>query len=347
MKKIGNLVAMILTGVMILLFVGCNIVERTEESKQKVVLAKVGKTKITKADVDKAIKTYLDYYKEQCGDDFESDETLRSALKSLRTQQLQGLVDKEVLLQSKDKVGVNPTDEEVQTEVDKRIDYYKESLGTEESYESFIESYGYNDESFKQYLKQQVVLGMIVDSIISDVEVTDENIEEYYNENIDKYTTKAGADVTHILVRIEKDDDGNVVENGEEVAKAKAELIRKKALSGESLSHIANSDEFKNVCTYEELGRVNFEDSGMDQEFEDAFKKLSVGEVSEVVETNYGYHVIVNTAVYPQNIVKSLDDALKQEIKGIVLYNKQEDIYKEKLEQFKKNLNVKIYENRL
>ncbi|MBE6048727.1 MAG: hypothetical protein E7213_10065 [Clostridium sp.] len=347
MKKIGNLVAMILTGVMILLFVGCNIVERTEESKQKVVLAKVGKTKITKADVDKAIKTYLDYYKEQCGDDFESDETLRSALKSLRTQQLQGLVDKEVLLQSKDKVGVNPTDEEVQTEVDKRIDYYKESLGTEESYESFIESYGYNDESFKEYLKQQVVLGMIVDSIISDVEVTDENIEEYYNENIDKYTTKAGADVTHILVRIEKDDDGNVVENGEEVAKEKAELIRKKALSGESLSHIANSDEFKNVCTYEELGRVNFEDSGMDQEFEDAFKKLSVGEVSEVVETNYGYHVIVNTAVYPQNIVKSLDDALKQEIKGIVLYNKQEDIYKEKLEQFKKNLNVKIYENRL
>lgn len=347
MKKIGNLVAMILTGVMILLFVGCNIVERTEESKQKVVLAKVGKTKITKADVDKAIKTYLDYYKEQCGDDFESDETLRSALKSLRTQQLQGLVDKEVLLQSKDKVGVNPTDEEVQTEVDKRIDYYKESLGTEESYESFIESYGYNDESFKEYLKQQVVLGMIVDSIISDVEVTDENIEEYYNENIDKYTTKAGADVTHILVRIEKDDDGNVVENGEEVAKAKAELIRKKALSGESLSHIANSDEFKNVCTYEELGRVNFEDSGMDQEFEDAFKKLSVGEVSEVVETNYGYHVIVNTAVYPQNIVKSLDDALKQEIKGIVLYNKQENIYKEKLEQFKKNLNVKIYENRL
>jgi len=338
---------MILTGVMILLFVGCNIVERTEESKQKVVLAKVGKTKITKADVDKAIKTYLDYYKEQCGDDFESDETLRSALKSLRTQQLQGLVDKEVLLQSKDKVGVNPTDEEVQTEVDKRIDYYKESLGTEESYESFIESYGYNDESFKEYLKQQVVLGMIVDSIISDVEVTDENIEEYYNENIDKYTTKAGADVTHILVRIEKDDDGNVVENGEEVAKEKAELIRKKALSGESLSHIANSDEFKNVCTYEELGRVNFEDSGMDQEFEDAFKKLSVGEVSEVVETNYGYHVIVNTAVYPQNIVKSLDDALKQEIKGIVLYNKQEDIYKEKLEQFKKNLNVKIYENRL
>jgi len=347
LKKIGNLVAMILTGVMILLFVGCNIVERTEESKQKVVLAKVGKTKITKADVDKAIKTYLDYYKEQCGDDFESDETLRSALKSLRTQQLQGLVDKEVLLQSKDKVGVNPTDEEVQTEVDKRIDYYKESLGTEESYESFIESYGYNDESFKEYLKQQVVLGMIVDSIISDVEVTDENIEEYYNENIDKYTTKAGADVTHILVRIEKDDDGNVVENGEEVAKEKAELIRKKALSGESLSHIANSDEFKNVCTYEELGRVNFEDSGMDQEFEDAFKKLSVGEVSEVVETNYGYHVIVNTAVYPQNIVKSLDDALKQEIKGIVLYNKQEDIYKEKLEQFKKNLNVKIYENRL
>ena len=347
MKKIKTIVTMALAGIMAISFTGCNMIERTEESIQKTVLAKVGDKKIRKSDVDDALKTYLDYYKEQYGDDFESNESLKSTLKTLRTQQLQGLVDQEVLLQSKDEFGVNPTDEEIQTEVDERVDYYKEALGSDESYESFIESYGYDDDRFREYLKDQVVLGMIVDAMIEDVEVTDEDIESYYNENIDEYTTKAGADVTHILVSVETDSDGNEVEGADDAAKAKAEEIRQKALSGQSLKDIANSDEFKDSCKYEDLGRVSFEDSGMVQEFEDAFKVLPAGQVSDVVKTSYGYHVIVNTAVYPEDEVKPLDDELKEELKNTVLYNKQEEAYETKLEELKDKLKVKTYEDRI
>lgn len=347
MKKIKKLVTIAVLATMAASFTGCNMIERTEESKEKTVLAKVGKTKITRGDVDEALKTYLDYYKEQYGDDFESNESLKSTLQSLRTQQLEGLVDQEVLMQSKDQFGVNPTDEEIQTEVDSRIDYYKQATGSEEAYESFISSYGYNDDSFQEYLKEQVVLGMVVDAMIADVEVTDEDIESYYNENISNYTTKAGADVTHILVQPETDSSGNEVEGADEAAKAKAEEIRQKALAGESLKDIANSDEFKDSCKYEDLGRVSFENSGMVKEFEDAFKVLPAGQVSDVVKTSFGYHVIVNTAVYPEDQVQPLDDSLKEEIKNKVLYNKQESAYETKLQELKENLKVKVYENRI
>lgn len=343
MRKIKNIVTMALVGVMVFSFAGCNMIERTEESIQKTVLAKVGDKKITRADVDEALKTYLDYYKQQYGDDYESDETLKETLKSLRTQQLEGLVDQEVLLQSKEELGVNPTDEEVQEEVDERIDYYKNALGSDADYESFIASYGYDDESFSEYLKEQVVLSMIVDAMVADVEVTDEDVEAYYNENIDEYTTKAGADVTHILVEVPSDADAAT----DEAAKAKAEEIRQKALSGQSLQDIANSDEFKESCTYEELGRVSFEDSGMVQEFEDAFKVLPAGQVSDIVKTSYGYHVIVNTATYPEDEIQPLDDELKEEIRNTVLYNKQKETYETKLEELKSKLKVKTYENRI
>ena len=231
--------------------------------------------------------------------------------------------------------------------MDERVTYYKDALGTDEAYESFIEQYGYNDESFKEYLKTQAVLTMIIDAMTADVEVTDEEIENQYNENIGEYTTKAGADVTHILVPLEKDSDGNEVEGADEKAKAEAEKIREKALAGQSLEDISKSDEFKDSCKYENLGRVSFDNSGMVQEFEDAFKVLPVGKVSDVVKTSFGYHVIVNTAVYPEDEVKPLNDELKEEIKNTLLYNKQKTAYEDKLKELKEDITIKLYENKI
>lgn len=344
--KIKKLVAMSLAGVAIFSLAGCNLVERTEESKQKEVLAKVGNTKITRADVDQALKPYLDSYKEQYGDNFESNESLKATLKNLRSKQLDGLVDQEVLLQSKEEVGVDPDDDQINKDVDSRIDYYKQALGSDDNYENYIKSYGYDDDSFKDFLKKQVVLGMVVDAMVSDVEVSDEDIQNYYNDHIDDYTVKAGADVTHVLVKVKTDSNGNPVDGADEAAKAEAEQIRQKALQGESLKDIANSPEFKDTAKYEDLGRVSFENSGMVQEFEDAFKNLPANQVSDVIKTKFGYHVIVNTAVYPNDEVKPLDQ-VKNEVKNTLLYQKQEDQYKTKLDEFKKQLKVKIYDKRI
>lgn len=347
MKKIKKYVSMVLAGTMIFALAGCSMIERTEESKGKTVLAKVGNTKITRADVDERLNVYLDQYKQQYGDNFESNESLKESLKSLRTQQLDAMIDEEVLNQSREDFGVNPTDEEIQEKVDERVNYFKEIAGSDEQYVSFLKSYGYTEESFVENLKKQALLGMVVDAMVAGVEVTDEDVETYYNENIDNYTKKPGAHVTHLLFQPEKDDNGNVVQGGEEVALALAEQARQEALAGKSLKEISESSEFSGKSKYEDLNYVTFEDSGMVQEFEDAFKVLPVNQVSEIVKTNYGYHIIVNTEVKNEEQVEPLDENLKETIRANLLTKKQEEAYEKKLEEAKEKIKVKKYENRL
>ena len=84
MKKIKTCITMALTGLMLVTFAGCNMIERTPESIQKTVLAKVGKETITKGDLDKSMKATLDYLKQQYGDDFEENSSIKDQLKEER-----------------------------------------------------------------------------------------------------------------------------------------------------------------------------------------------------------------------------------------------------------------------
>lgn len=347
MKNIKRYVTMAVAGVMMLSFAGCNIVERTPETIQKTVYAKVGSTKITKADVDDSLKSYLDQYKQQYGDDFESNDQLKDTLKEMRTKALDSLIDNEVLMQSKETLGVNPTDDEIQEQVDERVNYYKNALGSDEQYQAFLENYGYDDDSFADFWKKQVVIQMIQDKILEGTEIPEEDIENYYNENLDTYKGKAGAEVTHLLFMPEKDESGNATEEADAKAKSLADSARAQAVAGKSLKELSESDEFKASAKYEELGRVAFENSGMVQEFEDAFKSLPVNQVSDVVKTSYGYHIIVNTATYADDEVTPLNDALKESIKGNLLNEKQQEVYESKLEELKENVKIKKYEDRL
>ncbi|PRR83323.1 SurA N-terminal domain-containing protein [Clostridium vincentii] len=353
MKRIKTYIAMAVTGLMILSFAGCNLIERTEESVQNTVYAKVGSTKITKGDVDKALKQYLDQYETQYGEDFETNSAVTDQLKELRQQQVDGLVDNEVIYQSAAELEVTPTDEEIQTQVDERITYYKEALETDEAYKTWLEGNGYDETSIIEFLKKQVVISMTVDKMLEGVEVTDEDIQSDYDSKKDTtYTAAAGADVTHLLFTPETDAEGTVVEGADEAALARAQEARTKVLAGATISDLATSDEYKDHSQYEDLGRVSFEGvsesgSSMVQEFTDGFKSLPAGQISEPVKTSFGYHLILVSTIYPDSAVTPLDDTLKETIKAELLQTKQEEAYTTKLEELKTNIKVKLYEDRI
>lgn len=352
MKEIKKNIIIVFTCILVFTLTGCGLIERTTDSVEKTIYAKVGKTKITKGEVDLALKQYLSYYKSYYGEDYESNPTVAEALKNLRTQQLEGLVDKEVLYQSAESLGVKPTEDELKKEVDDRISYYKEVLGSDEKYLSWLEENEYTEESFQKHLEKMVVVSMVVDKMLEDVNVSDEEIETYYNDNIDTYTKDPGANVTHIVFKFEKDAAGNLVKGTEEAALEKANKARKQVLSGISLEDIADSDEYSSSSKYENLGRVSFEGrdiqgNSMEQSFTDGFKDLPINEVSEPVRTSYGYHLIVNTMIYPNREVSPLDAELKVEIKNKILSSKQEELYAEKLTELKKNIKIKTYEDKI
>ena len=347
MRKIKTYVAMVVTGVMMLSLVGCNMIERTPEAIQKTVIAKVENEKITKGDLDKVMKPMLDGLKQKYGENFEENVEIKEQLKQQRIMQLNGLVDEKVLLAKASALGVNPSEEELNKEIDDRIAYYKEINGTEEQYQKFISEYGYDDTTFRDFLKNQVIVGKVVDAMVADVQVSDEDAKKYYDENIDRFKVGPGAEVTHLLFKVNEYETDEAKKKAD-YAKAleNAKKAREKALAGTSLEDLSNSDEFKEISIYEDLGHVNFENSGMVKEFEDAFKVLPKGQISEPVKTNFGYHLILNTDTNSEEKTQSFDE-VKDKIKQELLQQKQQAMYSEKLDEYKKELNVKVYDDKL
>lgn len=149
--------------------------------------------------------------------------------------------------------------------VTEEIDKIKESLGDE--FDGLLEQQGLTEDS----LAREIRNGLIVEAAYTDgIEVSDEEIEAHYERM--QYEIKA----RHILVEDE--------ETAEEVVKKLADGEDFKKLAKEYSTDLSNA---------EEGGDLGFFPAGtMVPEFEEVAFNLDIGEISDPVETQFGYHII-------------------------------------------------------
>lgn len=337
MRKIKNIVAIAAVAVMAFSMAGCKMIEKTPEAIQKTVLAKVGNDKITMADVNSELQADIDYLIETYGEDYENniDDTLKASLKSARQSVLEQLVDDKVVITKGTELGYMPSDEELTTEIETERQNFVEAYGGEDELATALEYYGMTDEKFDAMLENLVKVQKVTEAITKDVTVTDEEIETYYNENVADYTKNAGANAKHILFKTEEE------------AKAAKDRIN----SGEATFDEVYAEYQANASsgTYplsENLGYVENESESLDTDFLAGFKVLKEGEVSDPVKSSFGYHIIKVDGVQSESTVTPLDE-VKDTIKSTLENKKKEELYNSTLEQWKKDLNVKLYEDRL
>ena len=333
-KSIKRITTMIMASLVATSLVGCNIIQRTEESKGKTVLAKVNDVKITRADVDAELYYTLNYYKSNYGEDFETNEDLIQTIKDERTSVINYIINEEVVLSKQDELKVKYPEDELNKDVKEQINSFKEYYGDDDTYKEFLKAYGFTEKTFKEYWRRKLLVNKIAEAMVADVTVSEEEIENYYNEHIDEYKINPGADVTHIVFTDK--------ETGESDAKAARELY----LQGKTLEEISEMDEFKNKCKLENLGHQDFENNTtLVSEFVEGFKNLPEGQISEPVKTSYGYHLIINSNVNTEERTQTLDE-VRDSISEVLLNEKKNEVYNEKLEEYKKSMNIKIYEDR-
>ncbi len=142
-------------------------------------------------------------------------------------------------------------------------------------------------------LKAEFVL-LAAPVVEQQITVTDEQIRKYYDENLARYKTDEQRSASHILVKAAKD--APAAEKG--AAKAKAEKLLadvKKSPNDFAKIAKANSDD---PGSAERGGDLGFFGKGMMvKPFEDAAFQLKDGEVSGIVESDFGYHIIKLTGV--------------------------------------------------
>jgi peptidyl-prolyl cis-trans isomerase C len=117
--------------------------------------------------------------------------------------------------------------------------------------------------------------------------VTDEESKKYYDNHPDSFQNPEQIRASHILVKVDKDDG----EEKKAAAKEKIKLIQHKVEEGEDFAQLARENsEGPSSAQGGDLGY--FKRGQMVKEFEDAAFALAPGEVSGIVETQFGYHLI-------------------------------------------------------
>lgn len=255
----------------------------------------------------------------------------------------------------------------LETEFKDYIDTAKEQA---DAYvDAFIENYGGEDE-FLQVLQQQTgyqtidayrsywYLSMLQSHAIEEYaksQITDEEIEEYYN-------NKAIGDmeIAHILITPDVDDDSTDEETKETEEKAK-EIIK------EIISKLdeakKNNEDIEDVFSklakeYSEddatkddggnLGKINYGD--LDESYDeliDAAVKLKDGAYStDVITTELGYHVILKVKSYEKDTLENLKDEIKTTL-GTEYINSNSDAGIKALQHYRKEYGMEIEDSEI
>lgn len=332
MKKIKKIIATIAILTIAVSAMGCKMIEKTPEAIQKTVLATIGDEKITKGDLDTEMNKYAAQLKQQYGDDYATNDKVKGEIKKITQQQLDSMINEKILLKKATELNLTPSDDEINSQIDETINQYKTQYPEEGQFESVLEQNGVTEDGLKESLRKQIIMSAVQKDMLKDIAVTDEDVQTYYDENKDaKYAVGAGATVAHILVA------------DEETAKS----LKAKLDAGADFATLAkeNSTDTGTKDKGGSLGFVAYNSTQLVPEFMDGFKNLKEGEISGPVKSQYGYHLIKATGLKEAEVTPL--DQVKDEIKSTLLQQKQQDTFNSKIAEWKNELKVKTYEDKL
>ncbi|HOG49231.1 MAG TPA: peptidylprolyl isomerase [Lentisphaeria bacterium] len=181
-----------------------------------------------------------------------------------------------------------------------------------------------SEETLRQRIAERI---MVNDMVKKEAAVTPEEVKKFYDENPQFFNFLSAS---HILVRFEKDDDSRAA------AKTKIESIQKQLKEGADFAELAKQH---SDCPSKEQGGSlgKFGRGQMVQEFEQALLKLKKDEVSEPVETQFGYHLIKSAGESTQPLAE-----VQPRITEFLEQQKGQKTYTELIAKLRTEKNAKI-----
>jgi len=162
-----------------------------------------------------------------------------------------------------------------------------------------------NKESYRIGEKRKMKYALVdVDAVRANMTVPDSEVEGFYNQNRQQYSTPAQVRASHILFKTEGKDENTV--------RQQAEAVLKRAQAGEDFAALAKqfSEDDSNK---DKGGDLDYFGKGrMVPEFEAAAFAMKNGQISDLVKTQFGFHIIKVVDNQPE-VVRSLDQ-VKPEI---------------------------------
>ena len=342
MKAWKKLVIVIVAGVAAIGGVCLTMVEKTDAAIQKTVVAVVNDEDITLGEINDNLKGLYTSLETQYGSDYLTDSQIQSYILTQREDMLSSLVQEKLMVLQAEKLGIVPTEDELNTEIDEKMESLKEYLG--DSYEEYIETYG--EASVREMFKNSIISEKLEEYMTKDLTVSDEEVEAYYNENKDKYLNYGSADAKAIIFKNE--DEATVaseaIKNGETTFD---NLYAEYEGNNEKVNAEDATEEDQKLPEADDLGTVSYNSTSYDTSFINALKGITEnGGVSDIVKYTSEY-VIAQGSNIIETTEMPLDDELKEEIRETVLANKKSTLMTESLATWEEDFGAKTYEAKL
>ncbi|MHC2994344.1 MAG: peptidylprolyl isomerase [Candidatus Atribacteria bacterium] len=183
-------------------------------------------------------------------------------------------------------------------------------------------------EQIKKITEQILVQTLIEREILDKVKVSDEEIAEYYEENKNDFIEKEQVHLFNILVETEEE----------------AQDILEQLKAGGDFSEIAKEKSIGPSAA--QGGDLGYLTKGtIVSEIEDVIFALEVGEISDVIQTEFGFHILKLLDKKPE-IIKPIEE-VKEDIVQTLLPIKQKEAFENLLEELKSKSEIEINEELL
>lgn len=282
-------------------------------------VAKVGSTYITKAEYVKQLSIFKKSYEKMYGEQIWTvDIGGRTVLDSVRQNVLEKMINDQILLKFVDGEGKKVSEEKIQ----EKFNTYKEQVSKDQDFEKFLKDNDMTEKFVKEQLIRTELYANEFKNIIEEREdLAEEKLKKFYDENKDKYKIET-VRARHILIKEED--------------KAKEVLDRIK--KGEDFAKLAGEYSI-DPGSAKKGGDLGFFQRGvMVPEFEKAAFSLEKGKVSDLVKTQFGYHII---KVEEKKVQEISFEQAKEGIKNKLL----DETLVNKLNELKKEYKVEKYED--
>ncbi|MBS4219779.1 peptidylprolyl isomerase [Bacillus sp. FJAT-49711] len=229
---------------------------------------------------------------------------------------LNSMIEKKVIELEAKKEKISISDKEKQ----KEMDSYVEQYGGKDAFEAALQQSGIT----KKNIEEEVVQYLSIKKMLEPkIKITEDEMKKYFDENKDSFDEKEQVQASHILVEDEK----------------KAEEVEKKIKEGKDFAELAK-EYSTDTGSAENGGDLGYFAKGkMVKEFEDAAFSMEIGDISDPVKSEHGYHIIKVTGKKAAKEAKYEDH--KEEIEDTLFNQKLQTEYQPWLEGIKAKYDIK------
>lgn len=267
--------------------------ERPAEAPENAI-GQVNGTYITSEEFERQVEKQLTRIQQAYNTDF-TQPGHEAQLINLRKQTIEQLLRNEMLLQQAIELGIEIKDEVIQLE----IEQIKSNYSSEETFQQVLKSVDYTLEELRHDILLQKSYEQISDMLSKEFELTEEAMQQYYQDNLQRFSEDEQVRASHILVDTEEE----------------AKTVLDELNNGGDFAQLAQDH---STCPSSARGGDlgSFGRGQMVPEFEEAAFSMEVDEISEAVQTQFGWHIIKLTGKQDA-VVYSFDD-VKDEIVSLL-----------------------------